>query len=130
LAGQRQNKSVGIALIIHSMFAIIALLADIFGVIVLKGTGRFEAFQILDMILLGGWFIAIPLSVILVVTSLFSLETILLLVLFIIYVVEITWTGNWGVLSIALAFTYPIVTLMVVIRWMYKKRSIAQNKLV
>ena len=67
------NKYAGAALIIHIFFSLFALFAAILGLIVMNSSGKYEAFQVLDVLTIGAGFIVFPLAAAAVVLSLFSL---------------------------------------------------------
>ena len=117
-----QNRYAGAALIIHVIFSAFALISAIFGLMVMKGTGKYEAFQLLNILALTAWFIVFPLAVIAVVLSLFSLGTIILLILALFCLIGVVNNFSNDAYNAALTISYPCGTSWMVFLLIREKR--------
>lgn len=115
------NKYAGAALIIHIFFSLFALFAAILGLIVMNSSGKYEAFQVLDVLTIGAGFIVFPLAAAAVVLSLFSLGTVLLLILELLCLMGITNNSSNDAFNAVLTILYPCGTSLMVIQLIREK---------
>ena len=113
------------ALVIHAIFSVVAIGAIPYGFIIMKSTGRFEADQIVDVFLIGGWFIVYPLAAVMAICSLFNWRTIILLLLMFVFLNSVSDNVHTSAANIAAALAYPFATLCV---WILKIRNDSKRR--
>ena len=89
---------------------------------VMKRTGRYEADQIVNIFLIGGWFIVFPAAAIMAICSFFNWRTIILLVLMLVFLNGVSDNTNTSVVNVASTLIYPIVTFGLLLMLLWKSR--------